>query len=155
MRSTRLTPKHPYAQAPDIVSQERQVLPGESADDATIEPRSRGSRRRSQATFQLLKPELVARTLGVSNRTVRTLVARGQLVAHHVGRSVRIDRESVIEFVAASRITPAKRKSGAHEPKRTSWMSCSPGPTPIPCTKPAIDTSAPPSRCDQAFDGVT
>jgi excisionase family DNA binding protein len=41
--------------------------------------------------------------LDVCDKTVRRLIARGELHAHHIGRLLRISEEELIRFIDASR----------------------------------------------------
>jgi excisionase family DNA binding protein len=45
----------------------------------------------------------VALRLGVSVRTVRRLIAAGELPAHRIGRSVRVSADDLARFLAARR----------------------------------------------------
>jgi excisionase family DNA binding protein len=53
-----------------------------------------------QATFsRLLLIEHVAEALGVSARTVRRMIAKGELVACRLGRSVRVHPDDLADYV--------------------------------------------------------
>ena len=54
-----------------------------------------------------------AEVLGVTDRTVWTLVQRGELPAVRFGRSVRIDPGDLREFIRKAKDQPA----GDHEPE--------------------------------------
>ena len=51
---------------------------------------------------QLLDVPAVARRLHVSDKTVRRLIARGELHAHRIGRQLRISEEELRRFIDAS-----------------------------------------------------
>jgi excisionase family DNA binding protein len=52
---------------------------------------------------QLLDVPAVARQLDVSEKTVRRLIARGELRAHRIGRLLRISEEELGRFIDANR----------------------------------------------------
>ena len=52
---------------------------------------------------QLLDVPAVAHRLDVSEKTVRRLIARGELRAYRVGRLLRVSEEELGRFLAASR----------------------------------------------------
>jgi excisionase family DNA binding protein len=52
---------------------------------------------------QLLDVPAVARRLDVSEKTVRRLIARGELRAHRIGRLLRISEEELGRFLDSSR----------------------------------------------------
>ena len=52
---------------------------------------------------QLLDVPAVARRLNVSEKTVRRLIARGELRAHRIGRLLRISEEELRRFLDSSR----------------------------------------------------
>lgn len=51
----------------------------------------------------LLDAEAVARRLGLSLRSVRRLIARGELPVHRLGRAVRISEDDLVRFLATHR----------------------------------------------------
>jgi excisionase family DNA binding protein len=51
----------------------------------------------------LLDIPAVARRLGISVKTVRRFIARGELRAHRIGRQLRISEEELLRFLDASR----------------------------------------------------
>ena len=46
---------------------------------------------------------------GVGRSTLQRLVVRGEIVAYRPGKAVLLDHASVEEWVASTRITPARR----------------------------------------------
>jgi excisionase family DNA binding protein len=52
----------------------------------------------------LLSVVVVAERLDVSTKTVRRLIASGNLRAHHVGRQVRVSEEDLALYLADGRI---------------------------------------------------
>jgi excisionase family DNA binding protein len=52
----------------------------------------------------LLSVDAVAERLDVSTKTVRRLIASGNLRAHHVGRKVRVSQEDLALYLADGRI---------------------------------------------------
>jgi excisionase family DNA binding protein len=52
----------------------------------------------------LLTVQQVADRLGVSTRTVRRLIRRGELGAHRIGRSIRVDGHSVTRLLEATQL---------------------------------------------------
>jgi excisionase family DNA binding protein len=52
---------------------------------------------------QLLNVPAVARRLDVSQKTIRRLVARGELRAHRIGRLLRISEEELDRFLESRR----------------------------------------------------
>ena len=58
---------------------------------------------RPQPFFRLLLLEQVAEGLGVSTRTVRRLIARRELVACRLGRSVRVHPDDLAAYVSRQR----------------------------------------------------
>jgi excisionase family DNA binding protein len=55
------------------------------------------------AVARLLLIDHVAEGLGVSARTVRRLIARRELVACHLGRSVRVHPDDLADYVNRQR----------------------------------------------------
>jgi len=57
---------------------------------------------------RLYSVEQIADLLGVSTKTVRRRIAEGKLLAHRVGRQVRISEDDYRSYVAAGRewVTP-------------------------------------------------
>jgi excisionase family DNA binding protein len=53
--------------------------------------------------FRLLLIDQVAEGLGVSTRTVRRLIARRELVACHLGRSVRVHPDDLAAYIDGRR----------------------------------------------------
>lgn len=60
-------------------------------------PRNQGARG------QLLDIPAVARRLDVCDKTVRRLIARGELRAHRIGRLLRVSEEELRRFINARR----------------------------------------------------
>ena len=58
---------------------------------------------RRQPVFRLLLIDQVAEELGVSARTVRRLIARRELVACRLGRSVRVHPDDLAAYVSRQR----------------------------------------------------
>jgi excisionase family DNA binding protein len=56
-------------------------------------------RERQTAVARLLLIDQVADGLGVSTRTVRRLIARDELVACRLGRSVRVHPDDLADYV--------------------------------------------------------
>ena len=54
-------------------------------------------------TDPLLKAEEVARRIGVSVRTVRRLIAAGDLPVHRIGRAVRITEDDLVRYLKLTR----------------------------------------------------
>lgn len=54
--------------------------------------------------LHLLTVEQVAEKLGVSTRTIRRLIKQGRIVAHRVGRCIRVDGKSVTRFLESSKV---------------------------------------------------
>lgn len=52
---------------------------------------------------RLYSVEQIAEVLGVSTKTVRRRIAEGKLLAHRVGRQVRISEDDYRSYVAAGR----------------------------------------------------
>jgi excisionase family DNA binding protein len=52
---------------------------------------------------QLLTVEEVARRLAVATRTVRRLIDRGELIAHRMGRVVRVSEDDLEQFIRGLR----------------------------------------------------
>jgi excisionase family DNA binding protein len=57
----------------------------------------------------LLTVEQAADRLGTSTRFVRRLIAERRIAYHKVGRHVRIAEADLINYLAASRVTPVGR----------------------------------------------
>jgi excisionase family DNA binding protein len=55
---------------------------------------------------ELLTVDQAAEAMGMSARHVRRLVAERQIAFHKLGRSVRIGRDDIAAYVAASRVEP-------------------------------------------------
>lgn len=72
----------------------------------------------TQAVANLLSYREVAEVLGVSDRTVFTLIKRGELKAAKIGNSVRIDPADLRDFIERSKTpsTPASNTSLAAPP---------------------------------------
>lgn len=51
----------------------------------------------------LLDAAVVAERLGLSLRSVRRLIARGELPVHRLGRAVRVSEDDLVRFLAARR----------------------------------------------------
>ena len=51
----------------------------------------------------ILLKDVVAERLGLSLRSVRRLIARGELPVHRLGRAVRISEDDLVRFLAAHR----------------------------------------------------
>jgi excisionase family DNA binding protein len=73
----------------------------------------------------LLTTTQAARALGVSRTTIYKLIAKGELVPTHIGRSARISLAELRRFVArldaqASPRTPGKGSATVHRERRTS-----------------------------------
>ena len=62
-----------------------------------------GPRRQSRDRISFFTVPEVAEHLGVSERSVRRWIEDRQLVAHHLGRSVRISEQDLRTFLAARR----------------------------------------------------
>jgi excisionase family DNA binding protein len=60
-------------------------------------------RRQSEEQISFFTVPDVAEHLGVSARTVRRWIEGQQLVAHHLGRAVRISEQDLRAFLAARR----------------------------------------------------
>jgi excisionase family DNA binding protein len=52
---------------------------------------------------QLLSVDDVAEKTGLSGRTIRRLIASGELPVHRIGRSIRISEDDLARFIAACR----------------------------------------------------
>src|SRR5262249_19031277 len=76
---------------------------------ATRDNKSRGARARSAGLPHLLPVVEVAAVLGVSTRTVRRLIKRGELVAYRIKRQLRVDADSVTHMLEVSRIGASDR----------------------------------------------
>ncbi|WP_437796481.1 helix-turn-helix domain-containing protein [Sorangium sp. So ce693] len=84
------------------------AAPGEQAPVAPRDKSNRGARARSVGLPHLLPVVEVAAVLGVSTRTVRRLIKRGELVAYRIKRQLRVDAESVTHMLEVSRIGALK-----------------------------------------------
>ena len=78
------------------------AAPDEQAPAAARDNKSRGARARSVGLPHLLPVVEVAAVLGVSTRTVRRLIKRGELVAYRIKRQLRVDAESVTHMLEVS-----------------------------------------------------
>ncbi|AUX37669.1 uncharacterized protein SOCE836_098990 [Sorangium cellulosum] len=85
------------------------AAPGEQTPVATRDNKSRGARDPSVGLPHLLPVAEVAAVLGVSTRTVRRLVKRGELVAYRIKRQLRVDAESVTHMLEVSRVGASDR----------------------------------------------
>ena len=65
--------------------------------------RAMPARAPAPAPSPLLSIREVVATLGVCDRTVRRLIARGDLPSHQVGRSVRISAADLRAYLAGAR----------------------------------------------------
>lgn len=52
---------------------------------------------------QLLSVDAIAARFGLSAKTIRRLIANGQLVAHRIGRQLRISEADATAFLARRR----------------------------------------------------
>jgi excisionase family DNA binding protein len=59
-------------------------------------------------TNPLLDIDAVAARLGVSSKTVRRHIDRGELAVHRIGRLLRVSEEDLASFVAARRQIQSK-----------------------------------------------
>jgi excisionase family DNA binding protein len=48
-------------------------------------------------------PDLVAKKLSVSTKTIRRWIERGELHVHRLGRQIRISEEDLVAFLASHR----------------------------------------------------
>lgn len=69
----------------------------------TPRPAVAGGKGRALPPAPLLTVQTVADVLGVSTRTVRRLVADGDLTPHRVGRSLRVSEEDLRAYLSRCR----------------------------------------------------
>jgi excisionase family DNA binding protein len=55
---------------------------------------------------QLLRIDEAAEVMGMSARHVRRLVAERQIAFHKLGRSIRISRADITDYIEAARVEP-------------------------------------------------
>jgi excisionase family DNA binding protein len=58
---------------------------------------------RSPVLSPLLDVDAVAARLGVSSKTVRRHIDRGDLAVHHIGRLLRVSEADLADFIAGQR----------------------------------------------------
>src|SRR4029077_18469866 len=86
---------------------------------------SGGTAAHSVGLPHLLPVAEVAAVLGVSTRTVRRLIERGELVTYRINRQLRVDAESVTRLLETSLIEVSRgpsscRSDGTSSASRTS-----------------------------------
>ena len=54
-------------------------------------------------TRRLLSVDDIATAMGISAKTVRRMIARGELVSHRIGKLIRVSEEDLATFLKLSR----------------------------------------------------
>jgi excisionase family DNA binding protein len=80
----------------------RHISPQQARGAAMSRSNSPRPQRDQRDQGQLLDVPAVARRLDVSEKTVRRLIARGELRAHRIGRLLRISEEELRRLIDAS-----------------------------------------------------
>ena len=73
----------------------------------------------TENTHNALKVDQAARSLAISKRTLRRLIANGEIPAVKVGRSIRILPDDLAEYLRASRIPTDRQAHNDLDPAGT------------------------------------